>query len=43
MNLSKIKKIKKFLTLSIILATGLKKYFKYKENRKEGEEQKEDK
>ncbi|HKK54518.1 MAG TPA: hypothetical protein VJ926_03300 [Patescibacteria group bacterium] len=42
MKLRKIKNIKKILTLSIILATGLKKYFNYKENRKEDKNQKED-
>lgn len=43
MNLRKIKKIKKVLTLSIILATGLRKYFKYKENKAKDKDQKEDK
>ncbi|MCF7794999.1 hypothetical protein K9M50_01400 [Patescibacteria group bacterium] len=42
MNLRKIKNIKKVLTLSIILATGLKKYFQYRENKKE-QKQKENK
>jgi predicted metal-dependent phosphotriesterase family hydrolase len=43
MNLRKIKKIKKVLTLSIILATGLRKYFKYRENKKEDKDKKQDK
>ncbi|MFP4515106.1 MAG: hypothetical protein ACLFNO_03840 [Parcubacteria group bacterium] len=42
MNLRKIKRIKKVLTLSIILATGLRKYFKYKENKKKEQIKKED-
>ncbi len=42
MKLRKIKNIKKILTLSIILATGLKKYFNYKESRKEEKNQKDD-
>jgi|AntRauTorckE6833_2_1112554.scaffolds.fasta_scaffold00195_24 predicted metal-dependent phosphotriesterase family hydrolase len=43
MKLKKIKRIRKALTLSIILATGLKKYFKYREYKKEQKNQKEDK
>lgn len=43
MNLRKIKRIKKVLTLSIILATGLRKYFKYRENKKKENNQKQDK
>ena len=43
MNLRKIKKIKKVLTLSIILATGLRKYFKYRENKKEDKDKNQDK
>lgn len=37
MNLKKIKTIKKILALSIVLATGLKKYFSYKEKKEKKE------
>jgi predicted metal-dependent phosphotriesterase family hydrolase len=43
MNLKKIKKIKTVLTLSIILATGIRKYFKYREKKMKDKDQKEDK
>ena len=43
MNLKKIRKIKRVLTLSIILATGIKKYFKYREKKMKNNDQKDDK
>ena len=39
MNLKRIRKIRKFLTLGIILATGLRRYFKYKEKKVRNQEQ----
>ena len=40
MNLKRIRKIRKFLTLGIILATGLRRYIKHQEKKMKKREDK---